>query len=140
MTLKEEVRGFEHTSLGLSIFIQPEPLLNDLSTLYVDNGFVERILFLVQLPTPKTTKENLLAEKKLNKDYKNKDLLPRALLETYRYHKDKTVTYRLDKDSLDSWCEWSDETVEAMKKLYDSDSGTLINCFNSTQIHTHPLI
>ena len=83
--LLEKQRGFKETSFSMLLYIQPSPLLSELSVMGTDDGFMDRIMFFAVKPNLHLTNEMTRATTLLDDSY-GVNYLPEVLMKIFRAH------------------------------------------------------
>jgi len=105
--LKDGTRGYTKTSVSMVLYIQPEPLISDMSYLYSKNGFFERILVFCSGPMLYKSAENKQAAKQMKRYPKDVwGLLADAI---FKLHKEESRIYVLDDEAAEFFNEFTDQ-------------------------------
>ena len=120
-TLRDSDRGFGATSMSMSVLIQPDPLLHELINMQSNDGFLDRILFLVSKPVMHKRAEVRAAVREFS-TYPD-EAITDAYKFIYTYHKESRVTYTLSDDATKFLDELSDGYADNFNRLYTSASG-----------------
>ena len=123
-TLSTGSRGFDKTSMCINLFIQPQPMLEEISHMIGSDGFLDRFLFFVSKPC-------LLTSSDLRN---NHELLSNSTMQNFSdvftfihsHHENESITYTLSDEAQKEFDLTVDSFVELMNKKYSSDTGIYI--------------
>jgi hypothetical protein len=108
-------RGLNQTSMSIChvcCYIQPNLLMNELTTMCSDDGFLDRILFFVNRPALYKTSTQMEANEHLKETgYEDFNTMFKAI---DQLHRDSTTEYTLDDDARTIYHEYADEFVDFM--------------------------
>lgn len=122
--LLEKSRGFEKTSMSMALFLQPEPLMKELSVMEGNDGFLERMVFF-------TCKPHLHTSQDMDKAQDELDAFPDNALEdfyTELYAIQNTKEGKLYKFSPDAqrlYRHMQDEHARAFNALFSQSAGNV---------------
>ena len=119
-TLNSGNRNLDSTSLSLNIMIQPEPLLNDMPTFLGNDGFLERMLFMVSKPSvvhPYELSENF--SKLQDMPLKDITSVYESILTSHKGGK----TYRLSRSAQDILDSNLENYASYLERKYSSEAG-----------------
>ena len=116
--LLEKQRGFKETSFSMLLYIQPGPLLSELSQMGVEDGFLDRMLFFSVQPMLHMTKDITRATEELNRVYGEK-FLPEVLMKIFESHRDQERLYQFSSAAQEYYDALSDEHAQEFNRRYD---------------------
>ena len=127
-TLSSGVRGFEKTSMSISMAIQPDPLLHELQFLMKNDGFLDRFLFITAKSHlyPTTTIKEF--HHKLMTEEKMQDFVT-CMSKVLEYHAHSGVVYKLDDDAQKLYDNMVDSYASFINAKYDSGKNSSIQYF-----------
>lgn len=121
--LKDGNRGFKATSFSMAVFIQPSLCLSEISCMATEDGFFDRVVFMVSKPKHYSSQINKDSVNELNNYHK--DTLKMICTEIYKYHSSQEKTYRFDAEAQNVFNKMSDEHAQEFNMNYPSESGIL---------------
>lgn len=120
--LREKERGFSKTSLGILLFVQPQPLMAELRHLDGDDGLLDRFLFITAKPKWYTSAKISQKGEILKKDYN--DPITKFARTVYEDHKavseDATTMYQFDNEAQELYNAITDQYVNDFNKQYET--------------------
>ena len=120
VALKDGTRGFGMTSFSMAVFIQHQPLLNDLMTLSGDvDGFLDRFVIMVDKPAWSMKRVKREAIQELKSVYGD-DFIPRVIKNVYEIHSDGEFVYSFTKPAQAYLDRIEDELAQEFNAQYQS--------------------
>jgi hypothetical protein len=103
--------------MSLCIFIQPGPLLHELTGMATDDGFIDRLLFAVVKPRQykSTTTRSSLA--RLQAEFPE-DIFASLFKSIFRIHREESITYIFDEEAQEYFDKLHDDKVEDFNRMY----------------------
>ena len=117
--LLEKARGFKTTSFSMILYIQPSPLLSEMTVMGGDDGFIDRIMFFCAKPRLQLTRDIMEANQRLLQKYQQ-DFLPKVLFNIYQHHHGVPTVYSFDDKAQEYYNNLADEHATEFNKRYDS--------------------
>ena len=119
--LKDGNRGFQKTSMSMAVFIQPQPLLEELGSMSFNDGFMDRILFFTVKPKLYESTTRVQNQQGFNEYPDN--VMANTFMRIVKHHQDSDNLYLFSKEAETYFNELSDNFTDFYKSKYDSDSG-----------------
>ncbi|VDI47863.1 Hypothetical predicted protein [Mytilus galloprovincialis] len=108
-------RGFKQTSMSICIYIQPQPLICELTNFTGNDGFIDRFLFLVSRPALYPT--SIVKEHyKILQESKLQNFVP-VFLKMFENHTNG-VTYSLSASAQEEYDKMTDSFAEFLDEKY----------------------
>ena len=122
-TLKDSDRGFQSTSFSMAIFIQPQPLINEMLSMGPQSdGFYDRFIFIVEKPKIHVSTEQRDALQTLQQDY-GCDFIIKLFTNMFEIHASSQTIYNLSQDAQAHYDSLLDEHATDFNSQYQTDSG-----------------
>lgn len=117
-------RGFQSTSMSICLYIQPQPLMEELAQMCGADGFKDRFLFLASRPVLYKTAE--VRENYENLKEFNIQDFSKIFLKMYEDHKDGKV-YQLSSEAQEEYDSLVDSFAHFLDEKYSSLEGKIFS-------------
>lgn len=113
-------RGFQSTSMSICLFIQPQPLMEELAQMFGTDGFIDRFLFLASRPILYKTAE-VRENFELLQQYNTQDF-SEIFLDMYHEHVNGKV-YKLSAEAQEEYDSLVDSFAHFLDEKYNTCYG-----------------
>ena len=118
---KDGTRGFVATSMSMAAYIQPQPLLGEISGNTTRDCLMDRLNILVA--RPQLYKTNIIFANQQRIQNYPKDVIDPAFLQMFSHHQDARIVYKLTDEALKHFHTIRDGYIDSYNAIYDTNTG-----------------
>ena len=121
--LRDSDRGFNETSFSLAIFIQPQPIINEMLAMGIEcDGFYDRFVFFVEKPRIHVGAEQRAALTNMEREF-GENFLIEVFNNMFEIHENVSLTYVFSDEANAHYDSLLEEHAFDFNSQYQSDTG-----------------